>query len=64
MPELPKKREDLLWYRLTYSVTAIGAELAHGVLPLFESVQDFALHISAPYRLKLQVISEVRVISL
>ncbi len=48
LPELPKKSNDLLWYRLAYSVTANGAELAHGVLPLFESVQDFALHVSAP----------------
>jgi hypothetical protein len=46
--ELPKKNEDLLWYRLAYSVTANGAELSHGILPLFESVQDFALHVSAP----------------
>jgi hypothetical protein len=48
LPELPKRSEDLLWYRLTYSVTANGADLAHGTLPLFESVQDFALHVSAP----------------
>ncbi|HWC17184.1 MAG TPA: MG2 domain-containing protein, partial [Terriglobales bacterium] len=48
LPELPKKSEDLLWYRLTYSVAANGAELAHGTLPLFESVQDFTLHVSAP----------------
>jgi hypothetical protein len=48
LPELPKKSEDLLWFRLSYSVTANGAELAHGILPLFESVQDFALHVSAP----------------
>ena len=38
LPELPKKSEDLLWYRLAYSVTANGSELAHGILPLFESV--------------------------
>src|SRR4029077_18425597 len=38
LPELPKKSEDLLWFRLGYSVTANGAELAHGILPLFESV--------------------------
>jgi hypothetical protein len=48
LPELPKKSQDLLWYRLAYSVTASGSELAHGILPLFESVQDFALHVSAP----------------
>jgi MG2 domain/Macroglobulin domain MG3 len=47
LPELPKKN-DLLWYRLGYSITTNGAELAHGILPLFESVQDFALHVSAP----------------
>ena len=48
LPEFPKKSEDLLWYRLTYSVAADEAELAHGTLPLFQSVQDFALHVSAP----------------
>ncbi len=48
LAELPKKRDDLLWYRLAYSVTANGSEVAHGILPLFESVQDFALHVSAP----------------
>src|SRR5581483_5896456 len=48
LAELPKKGEDLLWYRLAYTITANGAELAHGILPLFESVQDFALHVSAP----------------
>ena len=48
VPELPKKSDDLLWYRLTYSITDSRTELAHGILPLFESVQDFALHVSAP----------------
>jgi hypothetical protein len=48
LPDLPKKSDDLLWYRLVYSVSANGRELAHGILPLFESVQDFALHVSAP----------------
>ena len=48
LPELPKKSEDLLWYRLAYSVLADGSEVVHGILPLFESVQDFALHVSAP----------------
>jgi hypothetical protein len=48
LPELPKKSDDLPWYRLGYSITLNGAELAHGILPLFESVQDFALHVSAP----------------
>jgi hypothetical protein len=48
LPELPKNSEDLLWYRLAYRVTANGVELAHGILPLFEPVQDFALHVSAP----------------
>jgi hypothetical protein len=48
LPELPKKSDDLLWYRLVYSVAANGRELAHGILPLFESVQDYALHVSAP----------------
>lgn len=46
--DLPKKNEDLLWYRLAYKVTANGTEPARGILPLFESVQDFALHVSAP----------------
>src|SRR6266536_1954633 len=46
--EVPKKGDDLLWYRLTYTITANGSELTHGILPLFESVQDFALHVSAP----------------
>jgi MG2 domain len=48
LPELPKKSEDLLWYRLAYAVSANGSELVHGILPLFESVQDFALHVSSP----------------
>jgi hypothetical protein len=48
LPELPKKSDDLLWYRLVYSVAANGRELAHGILPLFESVQDYSLHVSAP----------------
>jgi len=46
--ELPKKSDDLLWYRLAYTITANGSELTHGILPLFESVEDFALHVSAP----------------
>ena len=33
LAELPKKRDDLLWYRLAYSVTANGSEVAHGILP-------------------------------
>jgi len=48
LPQLPKKSDDLLWYRLSYTITANATELAHGVLPLFESVQDFSLHVSAP----------------
>jgi hypothetical protein len=48
LPELPKQTDDLLWYRLAYAVTANGNELAHGILPLFASVEDFALHVSAP----------------
>jgi hypothetical protein len=48
LPDLPKKNADLLWYRLACNVTANGTELAHGILSLFESVQDFALHVSAP----------------
>src|SRR5258706_839223 len=38
LPALPKKTDDLLWYRLGYSITANGAQLAHGILPLFESI--------------------------
>jgi hypothetical protein len=48
LPQLPKKSDDLFWYRLSYTLTAKARELAHGILPLFESVQDFALHVSAP----------------
>jgi hypothetical protein len=48
LPQLPKKSDDLLWYRLSYSITANAKELAHGIVPLFESVQDFSLHVAAP----------------
>jgi hypothetical protein len=48
LPQFPKNSADLLWYRLSYTITANATELAHGVLPLFESVQDFSLHVSAP----------------
>jgi len=48
LPELPKNNDDLLWYRLAYNLTADETELANGILPLFESFQDFALHVSAP----------------
>ncbi|MFN8006045.1 MAG: MG2 domain-containing protein [Terriglobia bacterium] len=48
LSDLPKRSDDLLWYRLTYSVSANGSELAHGILALFESVRDFSLHVSAP----------------
>lgn len=37
LPELPKKSDDLLWYRLAYNVSSNGTELGHGILPLFES---------------------------
>jgi hypothetical protein len=48
LPQLPKRTDDLLWYRLAYTIGGNGAELAHGILPLFDSVEDFALHVSAP----------------
>ena len=48
LPEPPKDPSDRLWYRLSYTVTAQGRELAHGILPLFNSVQDFVLRVSAP----------------
>jgi hypothetical protein len=48
LPQLPKRAEDLVWYRLAYTLAEGSTALAHGVLPLFESVGDFALRVSAP----------------
>jgi hypothetical protein len=48
LEHLPKKSAELLWYRLACSITANQAELGRDVLPLFGSVDDFVLHVSAP----------------
>jgi len=44
-----KKSQDLMWYRLLCSINENGQELGRDILPLLDSVQDFALHVSAPY---------------
>jgi hypothetical protein len=48
LPRFPKRTDDLLWYRLSYTIVRNKEGLARGLLPLFASVDDFALHISAP----------------
>ena len=48
LPALPKKQDLLTWYRLQYSIEANGKELARGILPLFDAMQDFSLNASSP----------------
>ncbi|HTM37927.1 MAG TPA: MG2 domain-containing protein [Terriglobales bacterium] len=48
LPQLPKRSQELMWYRLSCSIAANDKEIGKDVLPLLDSVEDFSLHVSAP----------------
>ncbi len=50
LSQLPARQEELLWYRLRYSINLSTQAPIQGILPLLGTAADFNLLVSAPYQ--------------